>query len=87
MRLLYSVKTPDDRFFADELDGPEVTFVYSRVDGRLTKEKLAEVTIPVADQPTVFVCGPTGFVEAVADWLVELGHPAARIKTERFGGQ
>ncbi len=87
MRLLYSVKTPDDRFFADELAGPEVTFVYSRVDGRLTKERLAEVTIPVADQPTVFVCGPTAFVEAVADWLVELGHPAARIKTERFGGR
>lgn len=87
MRLLYSVKTPEDRFFADELGGPETTFVYSRVDGRLTKERLAEMTIPVADQPTVYVCGPTTFVEAVADWLVELGHPAARIKTERFGGR
>lgn len=87
MRLLYSVKTPEDRFFADELTGPDVTFVYSRVDGRLTKEKLAESTIPASDSPTVFVCGPTGFVEAVADWLVELGHPAARIKTERFGGK
>lgn len=86
MRLLYSVRTPMDRFFADELNGPEVTFVYSRVDGRLTKERLGEVTVPPAEQPTVFVCGPTGFVEAVADWLVELGHPPGRIKTERFGG-
>ncbi len=77
---------PDDRFFADELSGPDVTFVYSRVDGRLTKERLAEVAIPASDSLTVFVCGPTAFVEAVADWLVELGHPAARIKTERFGG-
>jgi ferredoxin-NADP reductase len=86
MRLLYSVKTPDDRFFADELTGPDVTFVYSRVDGRLTKERLTEVAFPVSDSPTVFVCGPTAFVEAVADWLVELGHPPGKVKTERFGG-
>jgi ferredoxin-NADP reductase len=33
----------------------------------------------------VFVCGPTGFVEAVADLLVRAGHGAAAIKTERFG--
>jgi ferredoxin-NADP reductase len=34
----------------------------------------------------VFVCGPTGFVEAVADILVELGHSSGSVKTERFGG-
>jgi ferredoxin-NADP reductase len=34
----------------------------------------------------VYVCGPTGFVEHVADVLVRLGHPPERIKTERFGG-
>ena len=33
----------------------------------------------------MFVCGPTGFVEAVADALVALGHPEHRIRTERFG--
>ncbi|MDF2562578.1 MAG: hypothetical protein K0R99_4024, partial [Microbacterium sp.] len=27
-----------------------------------------------------------GFVEHVADALVGLGHPPARIRTERFGG-
>jgi ferredoxin-NADP reductase len=31
------------------------------------------------------VCGPTGFVEAVADLLVDQGHAPKRIKTERFG--
>jgi ferredoxin-NADP reductase len=31
------------------------------------------------------VCGPTGFVEAAADLLVDLGHDPARIRTERFG--
>jgi ferredoxin-NADP reductase len=31
------------------------------------------------------VCGPTSFVEGVADALVRLGHDPARVKTERFG--
>jgi len=33
----------------------------------------------------VYVCGPTTFVEAVADNLVALGHRPGRIRTERFG--
>jgi ferredoxin-NADP reductase len=38
-----------------------------------------------AHAPSVFVCGPTGFVEAIADLLVAAGYEAGRIKTERFG--
>jgi ferredoxin-NADP reductase len=96
MRLLYSVKTPDDRFFADELDAAATPpdYVYTRVvppgwpekPGRITKERLAASTIPPGEGPAVFVCGPTPFVEAVATWLVELGHDPGRVKTERFGG-
>ncbi|WP_026910426.1 FAD-binding oxidoreductase [Patulibacter minatonensis] len=33
----------------------------------------------------VFVCGPTGFVEAAADLLVQRGHDPAAIHAERFG--
>jgi ferredoxin-NADP reductase len=91
MRLLYSVRTPDDRFFADELEKLDnVTYAYTRSGppdatiGRLTKERLAAAALPIG--AAVFVCGPTGFVEAVASWLVELGHDAGSIKTERFGG-
>jgi ferredoxin-NADP reductase len=36
-------------------------------------------------QPHCYVCGPTAFVEAVADALVGLGHEPGRIRTERFG--
>ena len=32
-----------------------------------------------------FVCGPTGFVEQVADALVDLGHAPDAIHAERFG--
>lgn len=97
MRLLYSVRTPGDRFFAGELDASSdapVTYAYTRQTpvgwptpaGRVTRELLELSTIPPTDNPLVFVCGSTGFVEAVADWLVAIGHPAGRVKTERFGG-
>jgi len=91
MQLLYSVRTPHDRFFADELEKLDnVTYAYTRsgptdaVIGRLTKEHLATAVLAVGS--AVFVCGPTGFVESVATWLVELGHNAGSVKTERFGG-
>ena len=92
MQLLYSVRTPEDRFFADELDGlGDVTYRYTRRTpdgspaGRITKDALAAATLPAP--AAVFVCGPTGFVESVATWLVELGHDPAAVKTERFGGK
>jgi ferredoxin-NADP reductase len=46
---------------------------------------LAETGFPPDARPHIFVCGPTGFVEGVAAELVELGHGADRIRTERFG--
>jgi ferredoxin-NADP reductase len=52
-----------------------------RVDG----EMLAKYTFPAAQAPYNFVCGPTSFVETVADRLVGLGHQESAIKTERFG--
>lgn len=98
-QLLYSARTPADVFFADELAalaGPAfgLDLVYTReapdgwldAVGRLTPETLAARTIPAAQRPRVFVCGSTGFVEAVARWLQDLGHAATDIHTERFGG-
>jgi ferredoxin-NADP reductase len=47
---------------------------------------MLEAVGPAASaQPRVFVCGPTPFVESVADHLIALGHPAAAVHTERFG--
>lgn len=91
-RLLYSVRTADDAFFRAEIDSPtpglEVSWIYTRTRaaGRVTVADLAALTFPASITPAVYVCGPTGFVETVADALVELGHDAARVKTERFGG-
>ena len=99
-KLLYSVRTPADVFFADELamhaESPffDVTFVYTRQAppawpmpvGRVNRDILEAATLSAADAPAVFVCGPTGFVESVADALVALGHDPMAVKTERFGG-
>jgi ferredoxin-NADP reductase len=52
-----------------------------RIDG----EMLREVAWPPADEPHVFVCGSTRFVDAAADGLVALGYEPLSIRTERFG--
>ncbi|MFF5075117.1 ferredoxin reductase [Micromonospora olivasterospora] len=99
-RLLYSVRTPDDVFYAEELrrrarddEGLDIAYVYTRRapqgwDGEPHRVGPADVTAtgwPPENQPLCYVCGPTGFVESVADLLVGLGHQPARVRTERFG--
>ncbi|HEX6365137.1 MAG TPA: FAD-binding oxidoreductase [Agromyces sp.] len=100
-RLLYSVRTPDDIYFADELaalaaaSAPfEVDFIYTRRapdgwptgPGRIMRDALEAAVVPAAERPLVYVCGSTGFVERIADWLVEFGHDPRSIRTERYGG-
>jgi ferredoxin-NADP reductase len=52
---------------------------------RVDAGMLAEAGPGPDEHPHVYVCGPTPFVEAVADALVELGHDPAMVRTERFG--
>lgn len=96
-RLIYSVRTPEDRMYLSELrradPGLDTTFLYtrrapdgwSRPPARLDVRDLVAAGWPPDFEPTVYVCGPTGFVEHAADLLVDLGHSADRIRTERFG--
>ena len=98
-RLLLSTRSPGDVLYARELEAiaaePGLTVVHtytrSRPEGwtgfarRVDRAMLEEVSWPPADRPQAFVCGPTAFVEAVADGLVALGHDPDRIRTERFG--
>lgn len=99
-RLLYSVRSPGDAFYADELRrrvrddaGLDVTWVYTRQTPpgwaapprRMIPADLTGAGWPAEFEPTCYVCGPTGFVESVADMLVALGHDPGRIRTERFG--
>jgi ferredoxin-NADP reductase len=93
VRLLYSARTRGDLIYRDELANYETTITLTREQapgwngrtGRVDADLLAEIAWPPAESPFVYVCGPTGFVEAVAEALVTLGHSPARIRTERFG--
>jgi ferredoxin-NADP reductase len=95
-RLLLSARSLGDVYYRDELarlDDVAVHYTLTRsppdgwtgYDRRVDAEMLAEVGPTPAEDPLVFVCGPTAFVEQVADGLVALGHPPDRIHTERFG--
>jgi ferredoxin-NADP reductase len=92
-RLLYSARTRADLIYPAELDGYGTIITLTREQpqgwdgrtGRIARELLAEAGWPAAKRPLVYVCGPTGFVEGVADALVALGHEPSRIRTERFG--
>ena len=96
--LLLSSRGWEDVIYRGELDrlgGGGLTVVHTltrsqppgwtgfarRVDG----DMLAEVGPAPAEHARVYVCGPTPFVEAVAEALVRLGHEPRRIRTERFG--
>jgi ferredoxin-NADP reductase len=100
VRLLVSSRAPDEVIYSSELGmidtdqaGVEViqTFTRAQPPGwsgyrrRVDREMLADIAWPATDKPRCYVCGPTGFVEAVATALVELGHEPGNIRTERFG--
>jgi ferredoxin-NADP reductase len=99
-RMLYSVRSPDDVIYFEELmqrrafdDELEIIYTFTRSQPaewtgyarRIDQEMLAEVAGPLGNQALAYVCGPTALVEGVANGLVHVGLPADRIRTERFG--
>jgi DMSO/TMAO reductase YedYZ molybdopterin-dependent catalytic subunit len=96
-RLVYSVRRPADIIYASELaERPEpsvlrTTVCYTRSAppgqpvARITGDLLAKAGYSPADHPAIYICGPTGFVEAAATLLIAAGHDPRSISTERFG--
>jgi ferredoxin-NADP reductase len=94
--LLYSARTLADVVYREELtaaDGVHVRLALTReqpegwdgYDRRIDAAILAETVWAPEDRPLTYVCGPSGFVETVANCLVDLGHDPASVRTERFG--
>ncbi len=89
-RLVASVRAPDALYYRHELPGPDTSIVYTRQvpggegrpPGRLRADDLAGHVRPGA---TAYVCGSSGFADAVTDLLIGLGMPATDIRIERFG--
>ncbi len=99
-RLLYSSRHFEEIIYRSELDilvatkdGLSIANALTRgapanwngETRRVDAEMLAKYTFSAAEAPINFVCGPTAFVETVADRLVAFGHRETAIKTERFG--
>jgi ferredoxin-NADP reductase len=99
-RLVYSVRSPGDVYYAQELDRLErecewlqVALVYTRSaapqtarpPGRIRSSDLAQTRWTPHDGIRIYVCGPTGFVESATTKLIEHGHQPSAIRTERFG--
>jgi ferredoxin-NADP reductase len=100
VRLLYSARTRADVIYREELIGVEADHQGADIRITLTREQpnnwhgytrridrslLEEVAWASSERPLIYVCGPTGLVEATASALVALGHDPSRIRTERFG--
>ena len=89
MRLVYSVRSPEELIYADEL-GEEAVVTYTREapegwgghTGRIDSELVRAAGV---DSGTVFICGSNGFVEAAAGLALETGFDARQVRTERFG--
>ena len=99
-RLLYSVRAPEAIFYRDDLQALTsedssvvVNYAYTRtapkdwprLPGRIDKDLILSATWPSSVAATCYICGPTGFVESVADLLGTAGNRRENIRTERFG--
>jgi ferredoxin-NADP reductase len=99
-RLLYSVREPGAVFYRDELrvlsdrDGSvTVTYAFTRTapkdwprpPARVDAALIAEATWSANRAPSCYVCGPTPFVETIANFLTASGIDRDKIRTERFG--
>jgi ferredoxin-NADP reductase len=97
-RLLVSARRWDDVLYRDELGamargGVDVRYTLTAAtppgwqgwSRRVDADMLSDLGPHPARRPRVYVCGPTSFVEHVADLLVAGGHEPQRVKTERFG--
>jgi ferredoxin-NADP reductase len=89
MRLVYSVRSPEDVIYAGELgDDAALTFTGTSPQGwaghvgRIDSELIAEAAF---ESGTAFVCGSNGFVEAATRLVLDAGCEPERIRTERFG--
>jgi ferredoxin-NADP reductase len=98
--LLHSARTWDSLAFRDELAGiaaahPSFSYVTTVTRGdapqgyrrRLDRELLDEALAQWGHAPAAcYVCGANGFVETVAQLLVDAGVAPRAVRTERYGG-
>jgi ferredoxin-NADP reductase len=89
MRLVYSVRAPEDVIYAREL-GDDAVLTYTRQapdgwTGHTGRIDQAAVAAAGLESGVAFVCGTDPFVETATRLLLAAGFAAADVRTERFG--
>ena len=89
MRLVYSVRAPEDVIYAREL-GDDAVLTYTRQapdgwTGHTGRIDRAAVAAAGLESGVAFVCGTDPFVETATRLLLAAGFAAADVRTERFG--
>jgi ferredoxin-NADP reductase len=90
MRLIVSVRSPEELYYADEITGPETTVVYTRQaperSSRPVGRLMAEDLRPLAEADReIYVCGSQGFCDTATGLLAGVGVETKRIRVSRFG--
>jgi ferredoxin-NADP reductase len=99
IRVLYSSRSLEDVIYREELlrltgsDHVDIRIALTREwpddwpghRGRVTPSAVEAASWPAEESQLAYICGPSGFVEAIAASLVQSGHDPQRIRTERFG--
>jgi ferredoxin-NADP reductase len=89
LRLVVSVRKPEDLYYPEEINGPQTAVVYtaqspagySRPTGLINLDDIP----PLPDSGLVYICGSERFAEAAADLVLESGVEAGRLRIEKFG--
>jgi len=100
INLLYSVKTPEDIVYKDEIDElndsnfncdcivtvtrPKPGDNWNKRTGRIDK-KLLKQNIKDVPNTLIFICGPLKFTKSIFSMLEELGVKKEQIKTDIWG--
>jgi len=89
LRLLVSVRKPEDLYYPDELPGPQTTVIYTEQSPANSSRPTGLINsndIPLLpNSGLVYICGSERFAEAAADLVIGSGVAANRLRIEKFG--
>ena len=96
IQILISAKTNDHVLYKNEIDelasknqNIQATYALTRTNNlaqRIDKKMLSDILAKhKTHQPTLYIAGPTHFVESMMTYLLQIGFLPQQIKTEPFG--
>jgi ferredoxin-NADP reductase len=90
VRLVVSVRSPTQLYYADEISGPETSIVYTRetpagYERTAARLSVSDIPRPIDPATPTYVCGSPAFADAATGVLLRAGVARESIRVERFG--